>query len=206
MTWKHSPYSCNRIYSWKPWPHHFYTKIMCIIKMFWFVIINDSIRSRDNTSQGYEIPTNRKQSCCSVLEKAFQAILKYAQTAHSTSIMMILALPFLDFLSTFLTFCASENLHSQKQLKHLFETRGFLSTHSFWFLLAKYTWDYLPTINDNLPSFWVFCKAGIPACKQAGMAGVNSMTYFPNFWFLGASANNSYHCKTLPIPSDVTSM
>lgn len=88
LTQKHGTYSCKGICSWKPWPHHFYTKIRCIIKMFYFVIqwiwrsISDSIQSRDNNSQGYEIPTKRKQTLCSVLDKAFQAILKYAQTAH----------------------------------------------------------------------------------------------------------------------------
>lgn len=79
------------------------------------------------------------------------------------TMMMILALPFLYFLSTsFLTYCALEYLQSQNQLKYLFEIREFLSSHSFWFLLAKYTGDYLPMMNDNLPSFCVSCIAGIP--------------------------------------------
>lgn len=58
--------------------------------MFYFVIqwiwrsVSDSIQSRDNNSQGYEMLTKRKQICCALLDKAFQAILKYAQTAHST--------------------------------------------------------------------------------------------------------------------------
>ena len=47
-----------------------------VIQCIWS--ISDSIQSKDNSSQGFEIPTKRKQTWCSVLDKAFQAILKCA--------------------------------------------------------------------------------------------------------------------------------